>query len=551
MRLMLLKGRGGSSLRPRWYGRASIRGRLRTVPLCMWKGTPPPTGRVTDQGDRAFEASRVKAMAELREAVEGERSKADEAALSERVHRARYGRKVKEYRVKDMPRLWCDIPRRRKPSDFHQTNMLRVIGRFVEYMADHAPAVEELGAVEASHASGFIEGREAEGVSGRTLNVEISVLRGMFKRYAPFSSAFREYLADCPMREENTIHRTPFTSAELNRIMQEAADDDFLRPLIVCAICSAMRRGDVCRLRWGAVDLARGMLRVKTAKTGADVQIPILPPLRRELEMARAALPRKPEPDASAFVWPPAARMIADTPDMLDRLLKSVLVRAGLVAPQKKSAENQKELEELDPRELQRRIQKAIRGARGWSQKRRHKTEEICSAYLAGRSLKAVAARLGLSVGLVSTRLSQMQTITGARIVRRTASAPVADTLAPKSPDVQRLKCGSTRGWHSFRTGWITAALAAGVPVELVRRVSGHTAVDVILRHYLRPNEAQLKEAIAAPMARALALDDHNPPQADAGSSADDRTEIRNALPAHLRKRFDRIMDETAAGIGG
>ena len=551
MRLMLLTGRDGSSLRPRWYGRASIRGRLRTIPLCMWKGTPPMSKKVTDQGDRAFEASRVKAMAELREAVEGERSKADEAALSERVHRARYGRKVKEYHVKDMPRLWSEIPRRRKPSDFHRTNMLRVIGRFVKYMAYHAPSVEELGEAKAEHVGGFIEGREAEGASGKTLNVEISVLRGLFKRFAPFSSAFRDYLADCPSREENTIHRTPFTTAELNRIVQAAADDDFLRPLIVCAICSAMRRGDVCRLRWGAVDLARGMLRVKTAKTGADVSIPILPPLRRELEKARAALPRKPEPDVSAFVWPPAARTYADSPDTLDRLLKAVMVKAGMVAPPKISAENQRKLEELEPRELQRRIQKTVREAPGWSQERRQRTAEICHSYLSGRSLKTVADRLDVSPALVSTRLNEMETLTGARIVRRAASAPVADTLAAKSPDVRRLKSGSVRGWHSFRTGWITAALAAGVPVELVRRVSGHTAVDVILKHYFRPNEAQLQEAIAAPMARALALDGHNAPRVDGGSPADDRAEIRNALPAHLRKRFDRIMDETAAGIGG
>ena len=40
-------------------------------------------------------------------------------------------------------------------------------------------------------------------------------------------------------------------------------------PLVVTAACTGLRRGDVCRLPWKAVDLRAGTVNVRTAKTGA------------------------------------------------------------------------------------------------------------------------------------------------------------------------------------------------------------------------------------------------------------------------------------------
>jgi integrase len=53
------------------------------------------------------------------------------------------------------------------------------------------------------------------------------------------------------------------------------------------------------------------------------------------------------------------------------------------------------------------------------------------------------------------------------------------------SPEEVRVN-GKRRAWvhdfHSFRVTWITLALAAGVPLELVQRVTGHRTVLVVLR---------------------------------------------------------------------
>ena len=62
-------------------------------------------------------------------------------------------------------------------------------------------------------------------------------------------------------------------------------------PIIVTGMCTAMRRGDCCLLRWGDVDLEAGFLAVKTSKTGETVDIPILGLLQEELLKARALDP--------------------------------------------------------------------------------------------------------------------------------------------------------------------------------------------------------------------------------------------------------------------
>ena len=45
----------------------------------------------------------------------------------------------------------------------------------------------------------------------------------------------------------------------------------------------------------------------------------------------------------------------------------------------------------------------------------------------------------------------------------------------------------SVRDFHSFRVTWVTLALTAGVPVELVQKVTGHKTVEVVLKHYFQP----------------------------------------------------------------
>lgn len=457
------------------------------MPLCRWKGVPPASGSVADVGDARFEASRAEAIAELRQIVEGERSVADHAALSARIHRARYRTEARRVRLADLSEAWAQFPRKRAPVAAHVASIMKILQSFVDYMKEAAPKATELGEVSSAHARGFMEAQEARGVSPKTWNVYLSTLRSVFKRLDPHASGYTEYLQNQPMRDEGTVHRVPFTGEELNRILGAAQEDELMRPLIVTAITTAMRRGDVCRLRWSDVDLAAGFMTVKTAKTGGTVEIPIFPMLHAEL----ARRPRNGE-----FVFPDAARLYRDRPDKLDQRLGDILAAAGIEGGPGKRKCARVPVASLE--EIQSRAFAAIQDA-GWHPKKTARAQETLTAYLSGRNVKQIASETGISVASVSGYLNALEEMTGLRIVRRVGSVESSTerTQAESEEAVSsRLRRPSLRGWHSFRTTFITLALSSGIPMELVRRVTGHATVDVVLKHYFRPGREDFRAAI-------------------------------------------------------
>jgi len=54
----------------------------------------------------------------------------------------------------------------------------------------------------------------------------------------------------------------------------------------------------------------------------------------------------------------------------------------------------------------------------------------------------------------------------------------------------------SVRDFHSFRTTFVTLALMRGLPIDIVRKITGHQTVDVVTKHYFRPEREQLKAAM-------------------------------------------------------
>ena len=121
---MLLLKKHGEGWLSRWHGRFKVGGKTREVALCRWKGVPPASGRIgKDKGDSVFEASRQRALEELKQIAEGGRSEADKAAAAERVYRARYEHRAKRgrrplapVRIDGLYDVWQSRPRKKKPT---------------------------------------------------------------------------------------------------------------------------------------------------------------------------------------------------------------------------------------------------------------------------------------------------------------------------------------------------------------------------------------------------------------------------------------------------
>lgn len=479
-----------------WYARFLVNGKLRRVNLGVRvEGARP--GSITREGDRAFERSRVKALAaheKLHNEVATQRS-AEE--YEQRVMEIKLGSRVEARPVADVPELWAGLPRKARPSRGYLEDGRRRMRRFVDFIAGRHPGVTDLHQVRAEHMEKFFAAEDERGVAARTWNVTFGQLKAVFARHAPESLAYTKHLRITRQRREETIHREPFTGEELSAVLEAAASDPLIRSLIVLAVSTGMRRGDCALLQWRSVDLSRGLIAVRTAKTGKDVRIPMLPELRAELEAAREA-----EGDKE-YVWPEAAELYRRDQTGLNNRLKRVLARAGFVDERRAGAVNGEApppLPVLPPEELQRRGLEAI-AALPVAEKKRATMRAVFLGYTGGKSLPAVARELGVSKGTVSGHLHAVETALGAAVLRpRTVPPEVVRGGIHGTAAGPRLKRGSTRGWHAFRTTFITRALAGGMPAATLQKITGHDTLRVVLENYYHPDDNQMRAALERAM---------------------------------------------------
>jgi hypothetical protein len=130
---------------------------------------------------------------------------------------------------------------------------------------------------------------------------------------------------------------------------------------------------------------------------------------------------------------------------------------------------------------------------------------EIFKAYVGGGKFPAIAETLGHSKSTLSLYLHEIERRSGLRVLRVTGMNRAVKRLGDLSTARKGgLRRASIRDFHSFRVTWITLALAAGVPMELVTRVTGHQTVNVVLKHYFRPGREDFRQAIESAMPKLL-----------------------------------------------
>jgi integrase len=303
-------------------------------------------------------------------------------------------------KLEDLFPRWRAAPRRGPGTPLYIRQVSSIVGAFVSHVRSQQPAIQYAHEITKDLAATYLATIH---LSPRSYNNHLIVLRSVFTTLmrCGLLDMLSNPFSGLPTRSANTQHRAPFTPKEVRRILRASKSDPIMHAYVVTGLCTAMRRGDVCCLRWGNVDLSRDLLAIETSKTKESAQIPIFPPLRAVLE----AQPRPPNPDPAAYVFPALAAMYEANPTGLTWRMKRLLEKAK-----------------------------------------------------------------------------------------------VANSRADRADGV---RSASVRDYHSFRTTWITLALAAGVPVEIVRRVTGHQTTEVVLTHYFRPGLDQFKTSLQA-MPKAL-----------------------------------------------
>jgi integrase len=138
----------------------------------------------------------------------------------------------------------------------------------------------------------------------------------------------------------------------------------------------------------------------------------------------------------------------------------------------------------------------------------------VLETYLGGLNIDEVVRQTGIPKGTASAYLNEVQKAIGLPVVRiPRLNGNRAGLQADRARGLRR---ASIRDFHSFRVTWITLALAAGVPLELVQRVTGHRTVEVVMKHYFRPGREDFRAAIMKAMPRMLAEQRPGPIDTDA-----------------------------------
>jgi integrase len=120
-------------------------------------------------------------------------------------------------------------------------------------------------------------------VSGSTVNRELALLKRMFN----LAIAWDDYLGSNPVKkvkffQEITCGNRVLSPEEENRLLASATP--YIQDVVVFALNTGLRIGDILSLPWKSVDFENNLLTVLTQKTQKTREIPINAKTRRVLE---------------------------------------------------------------------------------------------------------------------------------------------------------------------------------------------------------------------------------------------------------------------------
>lgn len=220
----------------------------------------------------------------------GPNQKAAKAAHGKRLSEIREG---KFFDRKNIPKITMDelIKRYREwakvKKSYHRSDAVHLVpvqeffkGRLLSEITEYD--VETFRSVRKDTSTWFGTPRSAS-----TCNQELAMVKALFNKATAWGLAEKNPAARVkPLPKP--MGRTRFLTVEEAGRLLEAASRH-LRPILVCALETGMRRGEIMNLKWSDVDMKNGMLFIGETKNGESRHVPMSNRLRSTL----AALPRR------------------------------------------------------------------------------------------------------------------------------------------------------------------------------------------------------------------------------------------------------------------
>lgn len=136
--------------------------------------------------------------------------------MEQRIIEAKTGMRRDFAKVEAIPDAWVALPRKRLPCRLYTKTVKSTLQRFVDFMRTNHREADDMAAVRADHVRAFLKREEERGISPRTWNITLKLLKAVFRKLEPNAGAYRGFLRDAAFRDEDTIHREPFNEGEIH-----------------------------------------------------------------------------------------------------------------------------------------------------------------------------------------------------------------------------------------------------------------------------------------------------------------------------------------------
>lgn len=126
------------------------------------------------------------------------------------------------------------------------------------------------------------------GVSKSTVNREITIMKKMFNLAIDWNLANTNPVAKVKLFSEKDTQKERILSKEEEAALL-AKCPDYLRPIVIVALNTGMRRGEILNLRWKQIDFERRQIKIVQTKSGKHRVIPVNDVLFQELMKIKKA----------------------------------------------------------------------------------------------------------------------------------------------------------------------------------------------------------------------------------------------------------------------
>lgn len=218
--------------------------------------------------------------------------------LAQRIHLEKHHQFVEEHHIPSLrgkkTRLFqmCDLymDKHAKVNKRSWRYDAYIVGKLKEYFGD-VPLLQVRPETIESY-----KGRRLGYVQEARINRELAVLKTIFSKAVLWGYAARNPVKEVRLFKEERIPIKILSQEERDRLFK--ASPGFLRPILLLALKTGMRQGEIIHLKWDDVDLKNETINVRQTKSKKLRQVPIHPQLNEMLERL---------PKSSAYVFPDAS----------------------------------------------------------------------------------------------------------------------------------------------------------------------------------------------------------------------------------------------------